>query len=81
MGISRGSSTFHLLVVTSLVFLVTRFEIQSRRALIREPVVDMDPRKVLKFKKGASTLKEEEEEEDTEMNAGAQPAGIDVVSL
>lgn len=41
----------------------------------------MDPRKVLKFKKGISTPKEEEEEEDTEMNAGAQPAGIDVVSF
>lgn len=39
----------------------------------------MDPRKVLKFKKGTSTPKEEEE--DTEMGAETQPAGIDVVSL
>lgn len=48
-------------------------------------VADMKPRKVLKFKKGTSTSKEEEEEGeeegDTEMNAGIQPAGIDVVSL
>jgi hypothetical protein len=39
----------------------------------------MDPRKVLKFKKVTGTPREEEEE-DTDMNAGSQPAGIDVVS-
>lgn len=41
----------------------------------------MDARKVLRFKKGATKPEEREEEEDTEMDVGSQPAGIDVVSL
>jgi hypothetical protein len=41
--------------------------------------VNVDIRKLLKFKKGVS--KEEEEERGEEKMAGVQPAGIDVVSL
>ena len=44
-------------------------------------VADMDARKVLRFKKGAIRPEEHKEEEDSEMDGGSQPAGIDVVSF
>ena len=74
-----GVSTY----ASSSILELLHFEIASKHSMSAKNVVaDWDLRKVLKFKKGTTTPKEEEEgRSDTEMSTEAPPAGIDVVSL